>query len=499
MRRFQQGVCGALAAALALMGAGCAAAEQTAAGSTPGSSGSAPSPAASGPVKETPTESVNETMNSESTGYRFFAKPEEGWVGDVMPFYDNGRYNLFYLQDWRDGAPQFHPFHLMTTENLTDYAWEKEMIPCGGLTEPDIALGTGSVLKGRDGRYHAFYTGHNYNYPNEGKPKEAMMHAVSDDMQSWTKIPEDTITAPDGYEVNDFRDPYVFWCEDAQEYWMLVSARKDGYGVIALFSSQDLSEWTVREPLYAPEKYFMLECADLFQFGDYWYLFFSEFDYEHSTHYRVAKSPYGPFEEPDIDMLDGRTFYAGKTGGTASERTLFGWIPTKSPAKDSGQWEWAGNMAALSLSQNQDGSLNASLPASIRELFRPAAVPVEEALSLTGNADWKDGILSLRPADGLAGATFGKVGDKMLIEADVTLAEGTTRAGFLTNYRENFEAGFGITLNQAEGTLNFASATLQFSKLLTDRSVVVPVRIPAGESCHLEILIEQDIAVLYCR
>ena len=36
------------------------------------------------------------------------------------------------------------------------------------------------------------------------------MHAVSDDLLQWQKMPEDTFYAPpDLYESNDWRDPYV--------------------------------------------------------------------------------------------------------------------------------------------------------------------------------------------------------------------------------------------------------------------------------------------------
>ncbi len=84
------------------------------------------------------------------------------------------------------------------------------------------------------------------------------MHAVSDDMLQWRKLPAQTFFSPsDKYEKDDWRDPFVFWNEAAGEYNMLVAARfKQGIprrrGLTALCASKDLEHWDVREPFYAP-------------------------------------------------------------------------------------------------------------------------------------------------------------------------------------------------------------------------------------------------------
>ncbi|MGN1077962.1 MAG: hypothetical protein ACI4ST_05560, partial [Candidatus Gallimonas sp.] len=89
--------------------------------------------------------------------------------------------------------------------------------------EQDYGIGTGTVLKARDGKYHAFYTGWN-GYPAsvvdpEVLYHEKVQHAVSDDLVNWTKIPEDGFYGG----VDDFRDPHVVWIEEESEYWMHVS------------------------------------------------------------------------------------------------------------------------------------------------------------------------------------------------------------------------------------------------------------------------------------
>lgn len=70
------------------------------------------------------------------------------------------------------------------------------------------------------------------------------MHATSQDMANWTKIPEDTFFAGEGFAQDDFRDPYVFYVEEEGCYWMLVSTRNESTGVIVKYTSDDLSKWT---------------------------------------------------------------------------------------------------------------------------------------------------------------------------------------------------------------------------------------------------------------
>ena len=101
-----------------------------------------------------------------------------------MPFYDDGKFNVFYLADQRNGKQGYHPWGLIKTEDFASFDDKGVVINYGDTVESqDIALGTGSVIKDKDGMYHAFYTGHNDTY----SPKEAVMHAVSSDMENWEK------------------------------------------------------------------------------------------------------------------------------------------------------------------------------------------------------------------------------------------------------------------------------------------------------------------------
>ena len=172
---------------------------------------------------------ANATNTAKRTTMRdFFYKPDGAWAADFIPFYANGRFRLFYLLDWRNHAEHGEgtPWYQISTTDFVRFEEHGEMLPRGSREEQDLYVFTGSAIEA-EGRTHIFYTGHNPHFRRVGKPEQGVMHAVSDDLLQWIKLPEETFFAPsDGYEPHDWRDPYVWFNEDAGEYWML--PRLDG-------------------------------------------------------------------------------------------------------------------------------------------------------------------------------------------------------------------------------------------------------------------------------
>lgn len=463
------------------------------------SAGNVTEPPASEAPQQTvqPTASIDEAVKAASD--TIFWKPPEGWVGDIMPFNDdNGDLYLYYLQDWRDGAPGFHPWHLVTTSNLTEYQYEGEAIPFGVEHEPDLAIGTGSVIKAGD-TYHGFYTGHNWKFPDQGKPKEAMMHAVSTDLKTWTKQPDHTFVAPEGYEIHDFRDPYVFYHEESGEYRMLVSARKEGVGgVLAVFASKDLKQWEVREPLEieAATSFFMLECADIFRSGDKWYLVFSEFSDKKATHYRVSDSIDGPWLLPEDgdDLFDGRAFYAAKTGMLGDQRYLFGWVPTRNMEKDFMNWDWAGNLVAHQLVTHADGTLGVTVPQQIdQHLSQAAELQAKQQLGAAVNegTQWK-----LDGSNGMAGVVFETLPQIAKITGKFRFEEGTQFTGFVAGVGEDAEKAYGIQVEPSKARIRYDAVQGEaLTSVEPDVSVAIPFQ--AGVDYEFTLVIEDDVAVFY--
>ena len=291
---------------------------------------------------------------------------------DFIPYCEDGVFYLFYLKDYRDwdNHGEGTPWFLITTRDFVHFEEHGEVLPRGTKEEQDLYVFTGSVFKVDDG-YHIFYTGHNPHLRRQGKPEQAVMHAVSKDLISWKKCPEDTFYAPsEGYEPHDWRDPFVYWDAAAGEYRMLLAARSTHgaarrRGITALCGSPDLKNWHVLEPFWAPERFFTHECPDLFCIGEWYYLIYSEFSEEKLTRYRMSRSLNGPWIQPADDRLDGIAYYAAKSTALENERYLFGWIPSREGDKDTGGWQWGGCLCVHKLCQRPDGTLYVDIPETV--------------------------------------------------------------------------------------------------------------------------------------
>ena len=258
------------------------------------------------PSSEPSVDDTDDAEEREAT--MIFPKTDEALVGDTMPFYDNGKMNIFYLADLRDGKTGYHPWALFETDDFCTYEDKGIVIPyADSAMEQDIALGTGCVIKDKEGGYHAFYTGHNDYY----EPTEAIMHATSSDMLNWKKIPEDTFFASEQYSSNGFRGPYVFYVEEDQKYWMLVVTRSEGSGVIARYSSTNLSKWNDEGIFFEDDMGYgtNMECPTLLQYKGKWYLTFSDQWPDRVVHYRVSDSIRGPFKRLDTDTVDSNGWF----------------------------------------------------------------------------------------------------------------------------------------------------------------------------------------------
>src|ERR1041384_6402821 len=157
----------------------------------------------------------------------FFYRPVGAVAADFIPHHDGRRFCLFYLKDFRDRERHGEgtPWYRVDTEDFVHFRDHGEMLARGTEAEQDLYVFTGCVLSA-GGTNHIFYTGHNPHLRRAAKPEQAVMHAVSDDLTHWTKLPEDTFFAPaEGYEPHDWRDPFVFWNEEKDEWQMLLAAR----------------------------------------------------------------------------------------------------------------------------------------------------------------------------------------------------------------------------------------------------------------------------------
>ena len=427
--------------------------------------------------------------------YQLYPTSEGAWVGDVMPLVDNGKLELYYLYDTDHNGQAYHPIYRFTTENLYEYQDDGEAIPYGNFGDPDLALGTGSVLLGQDGLYHCFYTGHNEgNASPFGPGKECVMHAVSSDKVTWTKLPEDTFYAPENYSTDDFRDPEVFWNEDEQCYWMLVAAHENTLGgVVVKYTSTDLSNWTFCGPIFAPQAQYMLECPDLFEINGRWYLTYS---WDCTTYYAIGDSMDGPFTVPEDNTLDGNNFvfYAPKTAELNGHRYLCGWIGRNFQEQDVGMYQWAGSLLIHELIQQEDGRLGICAPETLENYFTETQ-PVQ-AVGTAGSVSQEDGAYQLKGTKEPAVIDLDMRKPTFTLTCDVTL-DGSGCAGFAFGQPgEDYSSYTGLALDTVHGCLRYEGAALT-DLVSTDPMVYTTFDFQPGVTHHLKIVAENEILILY--
>lgn len=94
---------------------------------------------------------------------------------------------------YRSGA-QKSPSKVQCSSSVEVYQTVRPLTPAGSVFEAD-------------GRYHAFYTGYNRDYPAAGKAAQVLMHAVSDDLEHWTTLPGELVAPEPGLRPRQLARP----------------------------------------------------------------------------------------------------------------------------------------------------------------------------------------------------------------------------------------------------------------------------------------------------
>ncbi len=312
---------------------------------------------------------------------KYFYKEENSRVGDVIPKFIDGRFEIFYLKGYIKPVEGVrHGWHHISTDDLSMLG---ESVPIG------VEGGTGDLIRA-NGRMHLFAC----IFP-EGK--QFITHYVSKDggLNNWEYLAEDTF-GPDGviYDESDWRDPRIIYDDEAHIYHMFMCARQKKYpergGCVGHCVSKDLKTWEYREPIYAPGRFAGgCECPDFFINGDYEYLIFSEYTNLYGTYYVKRKKGEENWEIPFNHRLESRAFYAAKTASDEKHRYLFGWNPTKEEdvfgywpsrrkEKDLRTFDWGGDMVIHEIGFDSNGDILLSAPEAKKKFF-DKEVPVSES------------------------------------------------------------------------------------------------------------------------
>jgi beta-fructofuranosidase len=439
--------------------------------------------------------SIDET----GRGYSTFFKPNYSWVGDPMPFYENGLIHVFYLNDARNSSPTFHPWYKTTTTNFATFVGNSESIPTGAARDQDGALGTGSVFK-KDGIYYGFYTGHNGNLD----PQEKIMLATSTDLITWTKNPSFLLQASLGYDRNQFRDPIIIEDITNGTYKMLITSRSTAgiinnnvvpwRAVLAQYSSTNLIDWTLEMPFYEDTSTFVTECPDVFKMGNYQYLIYSNID-DRMVHYKYRSLTSNIWITPNNSKLDGIAFYAGRTVFDGVNRYIMGWCPTKNSGNDANNYEWAGSLVTHRLIQHTDGTFGVAIPDGVNTKFTAAKVPV--LLKSKGGSKTNDNYTLISGVE-KSYSLFDRETMSFKIKTQIN-ATSSTQFGF----------GFGAcsTLNEVYSIVfDLTNSQIRLDKEIknssTSSAVVstlsqLPLVVPTNKKFDVTIVLENSVCVVY--
>jgi beta-fructofuranosidase len=382
-------------------------------------------------------------------------KPKIGAAGDCMPFYWKGTWHIFFLvapeNVWT--VPERVACRLahIASNDLVEWTELPDALVPGPAGSADgSGVWTGSLIE-RNGRFYFFYTG----YCHTAKYEQTICRAVSDDLVTWTKDPNNPQFKSDGtwYEPADWRDPFVYWDEEKGTYTMLMAARElsgpmDRRGCIAVAYSDDLERWTVKGPRWSPRQVHVMECPETFRLGDYRYLVFSRYSGDAKTLYRVARSSDDPWEARPLDSIDGAKFYAAKSAGDGKRRITFAWVPQRQRDNPKEEFIWGGHLGSpRELVSLPDGTLTCRLPEEIVQSY----TQLQAFQFAAGDGKWQ-GEGSHRRCDARGSYGFGHVKTartELMLELDLVCEPNTMSAGILLEPTADMQQGHLLMIEPA--------------------------------------------------
>lgn len=313
------------------------------------------------------------TPGSQESAYEYsmFFVPEvdgvsQPYVGDTMPYYEDGVYYIYYLKEAGDSYN--HSIYLATTTDFVNYSEQDEPVLAASTSGgQDSWIGTGSVVK-VNGKYYFFYTGH---ADSASEYKEKIMVAESDNLTSFNKISGWEIIPPDELrQKNDFRDPQAYYDLASGVITLTITASKDNVARILKYTvSPDLQEINYEGIIFSNTvgDFWNLECSDTFQIGNKWYITYSAQD--DTLWYASSDNPFGPYSE--AKRLEGKLFYAAKHVEDGKNAYMVGWARRSESASSTQEVSgWAGNLIVQKIVQKENGELILAPVENIVDQFR---------------------------------------------------------------------------------------------------------------------------------
>jgi hypothetical protein len=284
----------------------------------------------------------------------------ENYIGDVHPYYENGKMYMFYLKT--DGT---YASDLLISNNLLRYEKADLFHDYHLPINPYYVL---NVIKDKEGVYRSFYGA-----------GTIMASSKSNDLFNWEIGMEDrdfnTLYQARNSYVSEGRDPFVFYDEDINKYRIVSTAYytnaewKKGSGMDCAIAISTSSEDNLEK--FEPEQKELLRFTDgysgepevtqMMKIGDRWYLFASM---ARRTIHHVGPVSYWIGDEyigidevvwsnKQENLLTGEDLCAAQLVEIEDKLYLYGWIPQKSRENN-----WGGSLnLPREVFQKSDGTL----------------------------------------------------------------------------------------------------------------------------------------------
>ena len=405
--------------------------------------------------------------------YQMNYKPADGYVGDVMPYYEDGTFYIFFLKD--QGNSYNHSIFLVETKDFLHYEEKGEILRSSNKnTDQDNWIGTGSVCK-VDNTYYFFYTGHN----EKLTPAERVMVAKSEgDLYHFKKLEGVYIDPSSQLSKKDFRDPDATYDKENDKFILTVTTNANigGTVIVKYTVDRDLKNYTYDKIIYTDtEDFWNLECTDTFKIGGYWYLSYSGQD---DTLW-VAKSRsqytgYGSAIYGTATRIEGKYFYAPKAVSDGVNTYFVGWGRRRGQFNDDKRSSWGGNIVVSKVCQNSDGSLYLAKLDNLNDYFRYNLALGNNNVKITQKNK----------------VEFEKQYESFMLEGDF-------------KFKGSADFGFIFGLSGAEGSLghikiNPNKKVMEYSVMNSKRvDTEVKIDIKENETYHFTLVCEGSVVVIY--
>jgi hypothetical protein len=424
--------------------------------------------------------SVQSTQNMQ------YFKPEGDLsVGDCMPFYHDGTFSEYWLLDSLHGENLHglggHQWVLSTTTDLKN--WKQQPIVLG-IDEPwEKSICTGSVVF-YQGKYYAFYA---TRLINNGQVNEQLSYAISNDGVHFDKQkPNPFYTSAPGYSKRDFRDPKVFVDASGEFHLFVASDRnnpvlKHAAGCLVHLSSKDLKTWTVHDPILTGQPS-TPECPDYFFWKGWYYLVYSD---NSNTYYVKSKSAYGPWEEPDYQVLNEDWANVVKTAEFEGDRRIAtAWIPSRRDNKDNNYEIFGGNMVFREVLQEPDGTLDTRFPPEMipkTGADLPLKIIPDLLATLAGGSGGNEGYgITIHSPGGVGAGHIENVPPRYRITFEAEPTGPNEEYGLYLKSDADAGAGYRLNFSAEDQTVSLGNTTIRAVKGLNH-----PVRV--------DIIVKEDI------